>query len=417
MNFRNKKVLTVVGFLLLLLIFWTLYPSATEETSLLVTVKRGEFVSSVFTTGELEAKSSVNIIGPSGTQRIGIWQFKISDLIAEGTVVEKGEYIGALDQTEIMNKMKDEENELIKIQSRFLQTKLDTTLDLRQVRDELSNLEFNVMEKQIVVEQSKFEPPANIRQVNLELERTTRSKEQLEQNYKLKVSQAQAKMQEIAASLNQAERKLELMKNLLEEFTIIAPEAGMVIYHRDWNGKKKVVGSTISAWEPIVATLPDLSAMLSKTFVNEVDIRRVKAEQTVNITLDAYPEKKLTGKVISVANVGEQNPKTDAKVFEVNILINEKDTTLRPAMTTGNHIIAEKLADVLFIPLEAIFNQGDSISFVYKKETIGFVRQEIKTGAVNDNYAVVTDGLKDNETVSLSAPKEGEKIKLIRLKE
>jgi HlyD family secretion protein len=416
MNYKNWKLLTGAGLPLLLFLFWIFFPSGKEETNLLAIVKRGEFISSVFTTGELEAKSSVNILGPSGIQRIGIWQFKISDLIAEGTVVEKGDFIGSLDQTEIMNKIKDEENELIKIQSKFIQTKLDTTLELRQARDELSNLEFTVMEKQIVVEQSKFEPPASIRQVNLDLERTIRSKEQLEQNYKLKVSQAQAKMQEITASLNQAERKLELMKNILEQFTIMAPEAGMVIYHRDWNGKKKIVGSTVSAWEPIVATLPDLSVMLSKTFVNEVDIRRVKLDQEVNISLDAYPEKKLTGKVISVANVGEQNIKTDAKVFEVNILVNEKDTTLRPAMTTGNHIIADRIEVALYIPLEAIFNQGDSISFVYKKETIGFVRQEIKTGAVNDNYAVVLEGLKEKEMVSLAAPKEGEKIKLILLK-
>jgi HlyD family secretion protein len=416
MNYKNWKLLTGAGLPLLLFLFWIFFPSGKEETNLLAIVKRGEFISSVFTTGELEAKSSVNILGPSGIQRIGIWQFKISDLIAEGTVVEKGDFIGSLDQTEIMNKIKDEENELIKIQSKFIQTKLDTTLELRQARDELSNLEFTVMEKQIVVEQSKFEPPASIRQVNLDLERTIRSKEQLEQNYKLKVSQAQAKMQEITASLNQAERKLELMKNILEQFTIMAPEAGMVIYHRDWNGKKKIVGSTVSAWEPIVATLPDLSVMLSKTFVNEVDIRRVKLDQEVNISLDAYPEKKLTGKVISVANVGEQNIKTDAKVFEVNILVNEKDTTLRPAMTTGNHIIADRIEVALYIPLEAIFNQGDSISFVHKKETIGFVRQEIKTGAVNDNYAVVLEGLKEKEMVSLAAPKEGEKIKLILLK-
>ncbi|HET6245571.1 MAG: hypothetical protein H0V01_03380 [Bacteroidetes bacterium] len=197
-------------------------------------------------------------MGPGGIRGVGIWQVKISDLIAEGTVVKKGDFIATLDKTEIMNKIKDEESELSKIQSKYIQTKLDTTLDLRQARDEISNTSFNVKEKQIVLEQSTYEPPATIRQANLDLEKTNRSMDQQHENYKLKVNQAKAKMQEVTASLKQAEYKLELMQKLLKEFTIIAPEDGMLIYHRDWNGKKKVVGATISAWEPTVATLPDL---------------------------------------------------------------------------------------------------------------------------------------------------------------
>ena len=47
--------------------------------------------------------------------------------------------------------------------------------------------------------------------------------------------------------------------------------------------------------------------MLSKTYINEVDVRRVRPGQIVEIGLDAFPDKKLTGKVIRVANVGEQS--------------------------------------------------------------------------------------------------------------
>ncbi|MDQ3192517.1 MAG: efflux RND transporter periplasmic adaptor subunit [Bacteroidota bacterium] len=418
MQAKKKRIviLSVITLIIALTVIFNPFKSK-DESSINATVKRGAFEVSVVTSGELEAKNSVNIMGPGGIRGVGIWQVKISDLIAEGSVVKKGDYIATLDKTEIMNKIKDEESELSKIHSKYIQTKLDTTLDLRQARDEISNMSFTVKEKKIVVEQSTYEPPATIRQANLDLEKTNRSMDQQNENYKLKVNQAKAKMQEVTASLNQAEYKLELMKTLLKDFNIIAPEDGMLIYHRDWNGKKKVVGSTISAWEPTVATLPDLFTMLSKTYVNEVDIRKVKVDQMVKVSLDAYPEKKMTGKVISVANVGEQNPKTDAKVFEVNILINEKDTTLRPAMTTGNHIIAEQLEDVLFIPLESIFNQGDSLTFVYKKEGLGFVKNEIKIAQTNENFAVVEKGVLENDVVSLAPPSDADKLKIIRLKE
>ena len=70
----------------------------------------------------------------------------------------------------------------------------------------------------------------------------------------------------------------------------------------------------MSTWDPVVATLPDHTTMVSKTYINEVDINTVKVDQKVEIGLDAFPEKKLTGTVIEVANVGEQKPNTDAHV-------------------------------------------------------------------------------------------------------
>jgi multidrug resistance efflux pump len=76
-------------------------------------------------------------------------------------------------------------------------------------------------------------------------------------------------------------------------------------------------GSQVSSWEPAVATLPDLTKMESVTYVNEIDVRKIAAGQRSSLTLDSDPGKKLTGTVTSVANVGEQAPNTDAKVFEV----------------------------------------------------------------------------------------------------
>jgi len=413
---RRKKNLIVAGIIIIVIIVMFAFRGSGEnEKDIFVPVKRGKFEINVFTSGELEAKNSVNIDGPTGIRAIGIWQVKISDLVAEGTLVQKGDYIADLDKTEISNKMREADSELQKIESQYTQIKLDTTLQLRQSRDEIANLQFTVREKEIVVEQSEFEPPATIRQAKLDLERNKRSLEQAIKNYKIKESQSIAKMQEITASLNQTKNKLEQLAMVLMEFTIIAPEDGMVIYQREWNGKKKTVGSTISGWDPTVATLPDLSKMISKTYVNEVDIRKIKSNQIVNVSLDAFPEKKLTGKVITVANVGEQNPKSDAKVFEVVILINEKDTTLRPSMTTGNNIIVGQIANALFVPLEAIHNQGDSLSYVFVKNGLSLDKKEIKIGQTNENSAVILAGLNEDEIVYLSTPEGSEEAEIIRL--
>ena len=62
-----------------------------------------------------------------------------------------------------------------------------------------------------------------------------------------------------------------------DQFSVRAPPPGMVIYVREWNGKKKGVGSMWNAWESTVATLPDLTQMESETYVNEVDVRKLAA--------------------------------------------------------------------------------------------------------------------------------------------
>ena len=405
----NRKYIYVIGVLGLGLALFFVYKSqfAQNKTDNLTTkVIQGDFEVTVFTTGELQAKDSKDIDGPTGLRNAQIWQVKIADLVAEGTRVKKGEYIGRLDATEVMNRIKDESSEISKNESKFTQTKLDTTLDLRNARDEIVNLSFAVKEKDNILSQSSFEAPSVIQQARMDLDKAKRQLAQAELNYKTKVSQAKAKMQEVTAILEKSQYKVSILQDLLNQFTINAPEDGMVIYQREWNGKKRVVGATIGAWDPTVATLPDLSVMQSRTYINEVDIRKIKKGQFVNISLDAYPEKKLTGKIETVANVGEQNPRSEAKVFEVNIQISEKDTSLRPAMTTGNYILADKLKNVLYIPLEALNSQGDTLTFVYKKAGIKAVKQVIKTGATNENFVVVLSGLKKDEEVFLSNPEK-----------
>ena len=77
----------------------------------------------------------------------------------------------------------------------------------------------------------------------------------------------------------------------------------------------------INPFDRVVATLPDLTSMLSKTYVNEIDVSKMKTGQKVDITIDAFPEKKYNGTVIYVANIGEKLTNSNDKVFEVQIKI------------------------------------------------------------------------------------------------
>jgi len=261
-----------------------------------------------------------------------------------------------------------------------------------------------VDESRIVLEQSKFEPPATIKQAEINLDKAARAYDQALENYKIKKNQNHEKMREVSAEFRKVRNEFDAMTEMLQAFNVLAPEDGMVIYNKGWDGRAIKAGSRINMWDPTVATLPDLTKMISKTYVNEVDVRKVKVGQRVEIGLDAYPDKKLSGEVIRVANVGEQRPNSDAKVFEVGVELDGTDPSLRPSMTTSNKIIASEKAEVLFLPLETLHSHFDTVTFVYKKEGLNTVKQEVLVGETNANDAVILAGLNEGDKVFLSVP-------------
>jgi HlyD family secretion protein len=408
---KSKIYLISLAAVLLIVIIWIIAGSGPDkETTVKVPVKFGKFDITVTTTGELEAKSSEKINGPVNLRDFRIWQIKIEDIIPDGTVVDSGDYIATLDRTELVNKMKDQELEIEKLETQFTKTQLDTTLELRTNRDNLVNLKYALEEAQIVVDQSIYEPPATQRQTKIELERAQRNYEQAVENYGVKLKKSEADMQEINTSKKKVQSDYNKMVALLNEFTIYAPKSGMVIYRRGWDGQKQGIGSQISVWDPVVAELPNLKEMKSKTYVNEIDISKVKVKQDVRIGVDAFPDKKFTGTVTEVANIGQQLPNSNAKVFEVSIEVNEFDSILRPAMTTKNEILTSSLDSVLFIPLDCV-QSNDSMSYVYTDNS----RKEVILGPANENEVIIKAGLTAGEEVYLVPPSDAEKSKLIRL--
>ncbi len=287
-----------------------------------VEVGSGEFEVLVTVTGELQAERSEQITGPTELRTSRghrFSQIKIQDLIPEGTVVDSGDYVALLDRSDVTNRLKDIEDELEKMETALMTTRLDTTMQLRNLRDELVNLNYNMEEAEITLDQSRYESPAVIRQAQISLDKSERAYEQAKKNYILRVRQAKADMRNAEINLAKERRSYEDITEIISKFQIHAPSAGMVIYQKEWGGQKRKVGSMISPWDLTVATLPDLSSMISKTYVNEIDVSKLKPGQEVRIGVDAFPEKKYNGRVFEVANIGEQLPNTDAKVFEVTI--------------------------------------------------------------------------------------------------
>ncbi|MFW6096350.1 MAG: efflux RND transporter periplasmic adaptor subunit, partial [Bacteroidota bacterium] len=357
----------------------------------------------VTTTGELQARQSTEIKGPEAlrNRELGLREIKIIDMVQEGTVIDSGDYVAELDQTEALSKLKDIEDELEKKKSEYTKARLDTAMELKKLRNDLIDQELRVEEHKLRMKQSQYEPPSTQRQAEIEYERAKRELQQAKENYQLKEEQARATMNEVEINLEKQQRTKQNMDRVLEKFTITAPQNGMVIYEKNWSGEKRKEGSTISPWDLTVATLPDLSGLVSVTYVNEIDISRINTGQKVRISVDAFPDNVYTGTVREVANIGQEIKNSGAKVFEVTINLDETDDTLRPSMTTSNKIITDAYENVKYLPLEAVHTEKDK-AFVY---TINNEKKYIETGTTNENHIIV-ENIEKGEKVRLDVPKQ-----------
>jgi multidrug efflux pump subunit AcrA (membrane-fusion protein) len=412
---KKNLIYVALGSILVIGVLYFFFASGSTgiENNILSTVEKGEFRIEITTSGELEALRSVQVFGPAEARRFRIGNFTIDKMVDEGTVVEKGDFICSLDKTELFGRLEDRRLDLEQTRAQYEQIQLDTSLNLRVERDNILNQEYIVQEQELILEQSQFEPPAIIKQNEYNVEKAKRELDQARERYRIKTLQEKARMMEITAKLGEDELEVKQMVEVLDKFVVKAPQDGMVIYV-DYRGSKIKEGSQINSWNPVVATLPDLTTMQSITYVNEVDIRRVAVGQQVELGMDAFPDKKYTGEVKKVANVGQQRPNSDAKVFEVLVEVNESDPSLRPSMTSSNTIIADTFSDVLYVPLEAVNVANDSINYVYLRNG---TKQEVLLGMTNTNDVIIEKGLSEGEYVYLNTPDWGENISINLLEE
>lgn len=400
----NKKYIYPIGLLLVMFIMWlTIGSESSEENVIYAQPNVGFFEVTITSSGELQAQNSTRITAPENMRRFRINNVPILRMVPEGTVVQKGEFVAELDRSSLSNTLQDAQLNLEEEETQLEQAMLDSTLTLSEARNNIVDLEYAAEQAQLVVEQSQYESPAIQRQAQIEHEQAQLRLKQARENYQTQVKQAEANVRSRQTSVQEERNDVQRIREIMDQFTIYAPENGMVIYRRNRDGSKVKEGSSISAWDPTVAELPDFSVMESLTYINEVDIQKIRIGQRANIGLDAMPDKQLTGEVTSVANIGEQRPNSNSKVFQVTIRVNESDSTLRPSMTTSNTIHISAIDSALYVPLETI-QAYDDMDVIYKREGQNVVMQQIVMGIMNENDVVIHEGVDMSDRLFLSIP-------------
>ncbi|HEY65458.1 MAG TPA: efflux RND transporter periplasmic adaptor subunit [Caldilineae bacterium] len=196
------------------------------------------------------------------------------------------------------------------------------------------------------------------------------------------------------AQVAQAQISVEQARLALQNATIVAPFDGVVSAVNIQPGEV-VAGGAMPA-----IVLIDPSRFHIDVKVDEVDIGYVKEGQTVEITLDALPDEKLTGRIERIA--------PEAKVsgglvsYDVTIVIEPTDAPLRAGMTATANIVTMELKDVLIVPNRVIRIDRENNKMYVEKVIEGIpVRTEIVVGARDEQYSQVVRGLKEGDVVAV----------------
>lgn len=410
---NNKKILAAaISAVLLIILYFLLRKGETDFNQITVDVKRGTFNSFVFSSGQLESEKSesINIPEKLKDRNLRIYELTITHLIEEGTLVDSGDYVATLDHTAVEEQIKLAQDEMDKTLSEYEDSKIDSNLNLSNQRDVIVNSRLDQAEKKIIMDESVYESPSIQKKAVMDLDKAKRKFEQEQKAYGLKIKQEDNKVDRKYINYRQILERLQELQKLFSSLEITAPKSGILTYFKFPWGEIIKTGSKVGPYNSVIATIPEMTNLISRTYINEIDISKVKVGQNVKIGIDAFPEKQLTGQVIAVANIGQAMPNSDAKVFEVKIKIFGKDKELKPSMTTSNAIEAGTFTDTLMVASDAVF-ENDSMKFVYVGRD-NPVKQIVWLADENENNVLVKKGLKAGDLVWLTEPANASELKL-----
>lgn len=374
-------------------------------------VKRGTFDKIIETKGEIHGKNAINITLDDifKDNDLQVWEYSIKDMVPEGTIVKKGEWVATLDQVNLNQRLQINREQMDMRQAQLNDAKIDSALTLSEIRQRIAQLEFDLQYRQLDLEQSKFESPAYQRKMQTAFNQTMRQIERQKRDYELRKMDLEARTGRNEERYN-FHRDVDLkLQQALAATTINAPEAGMVIYARVRGNRKIRIGDEVGPWRPIIATLPDLSVLISETYIAEIDIAKVKTGDSARVTVDALPGLTYHGRVTTIANIGQELQGADTRVFAVTIELNHHDQKLLPGMTSNNQIIVEQLPDQIIIPRSCLFSE-EGQPFVYLKKEGKLWKHKVSTGPENDDVVVITGGLEEKERILNHPPAPDEKV-------
>lgn len=354
---------------------------------------------SVDAMGILRATSVQNFGAPP--EFSNYWQFQIVNLAAEGKQVKTGDQLITFDAQKVRDDLQKFQNELDQANKELDKTRAQIDLERQELLGKLAASENNYEKLKLKqTNDPRFDVPNKVEEDRLALEQARREVAAMKERLDWHKQSSDATYQIIASKKARAENKVAQINQGMANFQAKADREGVVIYKTKWNGERFQVGENVWSGQSILE-IPDLNTIIAEAFVPEVDIGKVKTNQRVELTIDAFPGKSYTGTVKSMGTL--VRPKAwdiPNKILEAQITLDQLDAQImRPAMSIKAKIETSALPDCLAIPLKAARTTAGG-SKVKMKTAQGWREQTVKLGDSNGAEVVVIEGLRAGDKIA-----------------
>jgi HlyD family secretion protein len=345
--------------------------------------RRGELVISLRVAGQVDAKRAYTITAPR------IRNIQITWMAKEGSLVQSGDPVIRFDSSQQQQELADQQSQLKIAEKSLERERQEYEIQEKQLALELRQAQRNYDEK-------KHDAPKVAEEARLQLDVA-------ELREKAALDQIRSDVQKAELEVQRARDKVANAEHELAQMSLTAPIPGMVVYLDIWKGNSMAkIQEGDSPWPGQgLINLPDLSEMMVKAAVSEVDAGRVAEGQEVNLSLDALPDTTFRGTVARKGTLARRKDDgSQVNIFDLEIAILDKDPRLKPGMSASAEIIVDRIADVVTVPLEAVFeSNGKPIVYLENRRP-----REISPGRRSDQEIEVTAGLQGGETVLLVDP-------------
>ncbi|NIP25983.1 MAG: HlyD family efflux transporter periplasmic adaptor subunit [Phycisphaerae bacterium] len=240
------------------------------------------------------------------------------------------------------------------------------------------------------------------------------AKRELERTYartRSLLAQAKAKLENAEATFALQTEQVAKLERQIAACTILAPSPGIVVYgtSADWHRRREdpiEVGDMVHQGQKIF-TIPNSNVMGVQLSVHESSVDKVKPGQYATITVEAFPDQTFSGKVIKVAPLPDPQHgwlSAGVRVYSTNVEIDGAYDYIRPGMSAKVEILIEELKDVMIVPIQVVANRaGRKVCYISTPQ--GPKEREVKTGAFNDTFVQILEGLQVGEEVLLTPPR------------
>jgi multidrug efflux pump subunit AcrA (membrane-fusion protein) len=404
---KNKKYLFIASAAILAVVVLFFAFRVSPNGGKTYKVKRGNLETLINCKGEVKGEkyTEINLPAEICDEELRVYQLKIADVILEGKAVKKGDYIAKIDESQLMNLMRNQMLDKEKTDADLRNAMLDSTVTLSNRRQNIKNAIMDLEYQKIDLEQSKYESEAYQRKTRMSYQQAELQVDKLRRDYLLERNRLKMYVGRQQDRVNRLQNQIERYQKAIAATTIRTPEDGIVMFAKDYSGKPYGKDTEINIWRPLIATLPDMSKVITETYVKEIDISKINLNDSVRIKIDALPDKVFLGHVIKIATIGEDHKDFDMKAFKVIIRFEESHKELKPGMSSNNDIIISKVKDQLLIPVTAIFNkQGKKIVYVERSGEV--TELPIVPVAENEQFVAVDKDLKEGDVILLYQPEE-----------